>query len=136
MDRYIDAENCIAGRLSSQVAKMLLKGDKVFIFNATGAVISGNPKFVEEDFRHQVEKGDPYHGPFFPRESNMILKRMIRGMLPKKPRGVEAFKNLRIYNSVPVELKGKKPETLEKAVNRLECKHMKLGDISGALGAK
>ncbi len=134
--KYIDASNCIAGRLCSHVAKMLLKGNKVYVFNAAEAVISGNPNFVQKDFLHERRKGDPYHGPFFPRESDRILKRMVRGMLPKKPRGVEAFKNLKVFKSVPSEYKEKKLETVESAANKLKCKYVKLGDIASLLGAK
>lgn len=137
MDRYIDASNCVAGRLCSQVAKMLLKGDNVVVFNASEAIISGNKKFIQKDFHHEVSKGDPYHGPFFPTESQRILKRMVKGMLPtKKPRGVEALKNLKVFSSVPAEHKDKKVEVLEKAVNNLECKYVKLGDISSFLRNK
>lgn len=136
MERFINADNCVAGRLSSQVAKMLLKGDKIVIFNAEKAVISGSPRFNENDFKHEIGKGDPYNGPFFPKESNMILKRMVRGMLPKKPRGIEAFRNLKVYRGVPEEFKDKKPEVLDKAVNRLECKFITLSKISGMFGAK
>jgi len=31
---YINAEGMVLGRLSSAVAKMLLKGDEVYVFNA------------------------------------------------------------------------------------------------------
>jgi len=134
--RYIDASNAVAGRLCSHIAKMLLKGEKVFVFNAKDAVISGNPSWIKKDFFHEAGKGDPYKGPFFPRESDMILKRMIRGMLPKKPRGFEAFKNLRVYKSVSQEFNGKKMEMLEKAKNTLECKYITLGIISHLLGSK
>jgi large subunit ribosomal protein L13 len=37
---YIDAENQILGRLASHVAKMLLNGYKVVIFNAEKSVLS------------------------------------------------------------------------------------------------
>ncbi len=136
MERYIDATNCIAGRLSSQVAKMLLKGDKVLVLNAKDVVVSGNPKYNKKDFLHEIRKGDPYHGPFFPKESDKILKRMIKNMLPKKHRGTEALKNLKVFNSLPAEFGGKKTEVLGKTVNKLECKYTTLGKISEFLGAK
>ncbi|MBN2101357.1 MAG: 50S ribosomal protein L13 [Candidatus Aenigmarchaeota archaeon] len=134
--RYIDAKNCIAGRLCSQVAKMLLKGEKVFVFNASDVVVSGNKVFIQQDFLHETVKGDPYHGPFYPKESEKIIKRITRGMLPKKPRGMEALKNLKVFSSLPAEFKDTKTEVLEKTVNKLECKYSKLGDISKFLGAK
>ena len=134
--RYINAKNCIAGRLCSQVAKILLKGEKVFVFNASDVVISGNKVYNQKDFLHETTKGDPYHGPFYPKNSEKIIKRITRGMLPKKPRGMEALKNLKVFSSVPAEFKNVKPEVLDKTVNRLECKFVRLGDISKFLGAK
>jgi large subunit ribosomal protein L13 len=44
MDMFIDAEDCVAGRLASVAAKELLKGSHVYIVNAEKAVVSGDPK--------------------------------------------------------------------------------------------
>ena len=137
MDRYINASNQIAGRLSSQIAKQLLKGDNVFVVNAEKAVISGDPVYTERKMKERVDRGDPYHGPFYSREPDGMLRRMIRGMLPfHKPRGKEAFKHLRVYKSVPVELKDKKFEAPKRSENKLETKHAEIGKISIKLGAK
>ena len=102
----IDVENCIAGRSASVVAKELLKGKRVKIVNAEKAVISGDPKNTVNIFKQRIERGDPYKGPFYPKDPDRILKRMIRGMLPyKKPMGKRAFKGLRVYVSVPEDIK-------------------------------
>lgn len=108
MDIIIDAERCIAGRTASVAAKELLKGKSVFIVNSEQAVITGDTKFTIKNYKEKVERGDPYHGPFYPRTPDRMLKRMVRGMLPyKKPMGRQAFKKLRVYISVPEELKGR-----------------------------
>lgn len=135
MERYIDASGQIAGRLASSVAKQLLKGEKIFIVNAEKAVVSGDPVYTEGHFKEKAERGDPYHGPFYPREPDQILRRMIRCMLPfHTARGREALKGLRVYKSLPAELKGKKFEKREG--KKLETKHMEIGEISLKLGAK
>lgn len=104
----IDAENCIAGRTASMAAKALLRGKKVFIVNAEKALVSGNQKATIELFRQKVSRGDPYNGPFYPKVPDRILKRMVRGMLPRrKPLGREAFKGLRVYKGLPDEFKGR-----------------------------
>ena len=104
----VDADDMVAGRLASSVAKMLLNGNAVKIVNAEKAVILGNPVHIVEEFRKKIARGDPYKGPFYPKVPDKILKRIIRGMLNyHKPRGREAFKRLRVYDGVPEELKNK-----------------------------
>jgi large subunit ribosomal protein L13 len=136
MDIFIDAEDCIAGRLASLAAKELLKGRHVYIVNAEKAVISGDPKHTIRSVKEKVDRGDPYHGPFYPRRPDELLKRSVRGMLPKKPRGAEALKRLRVFISVPDELRGREFTRLEAARNRLKGKYIELGKVSERVGAK
>jgi large subunit ribosomal protein L13 len=136
-EMVIDAAGCVAGRLASSVAKLLLKGNTVNIINAEKAVISGRPDYTEGALRERLERGDPYHGPFQPRLPDQLLRRMIRGMMPyRKPRGREAFKSLKVYISVPEELKGKKSVQIEEARSRLECKSVTLEKLAGKTGVK
>ena len=137
MELYIDADNQIAGRLASKVAKELLKGGYVYVVNAERAVISGNPAHVAEIYKGKRARGDPYHGPFYPRTPDRMLKRIVRNMLPyKKERGRVAFKRLKIFISVPENLKDKNFTRFKEAENRLQFKSMKLGDLSRQLGWK
>lgn len=137
MEKIIDVSDCIAGRVASEIAKMLLKGDVVSIVNSELAIVSGNPVFVEKDYKEKVGRGDPYHGPFYPRRPDMVLKRIIRGMLPiKKAKGRDALKRVKVYISVPEELKKKKAIKLKGTENSLKCKYKTLGDISVSLGVK
>jgi large subunit ribosomal protein L13 len=135
MERFVDASGQIAGRLASATAKHLLKGDSVIIINAESAVISGDPVYTETLFKEKVERGDPYHGPFYPKEPDAMLRRMIRGMLPfHTARGREAFRRLRVYKSMPAELKGKKFEKTH--VEMKSPKHIAVGNLSIKLGVK
>lgn len=134
---YIDASNMIVGRLASRVAKKLLKGERVIIVNAEKAVLSGNPKRLVDSYTEKRERGDPYHGPFYPKEPDMVLKRVVRGMLPyKKSKGASALKSLRVFISVPEEYEGKSFTKLKGAENNLKCKTMNLGSLAVKLGAK
>lgn len=109
MDVFVNAEQGSAGRTASRVAKELLKGNRVVVVNAEKAVISGDHSYTIDQFKHRIERGDPYHGPFQPKQPDRILKRMVRGMLPyKKPLGKKALKQLRVYTSVPEEYKKEK----------------------------
>jgi len=105
---WINAEKCIAGRTASVAAKELLKGKKVNIVNAEKAVITGKPEYTIKCYKERFDRGDPYHGPFNPRTADRMLKRMVRGMIPyKKPMGREAYKQLRVYLSIPEGIKPK-----------------------------
>ncbi|MCX6814934.1 MAG: 50S ribosomal protein L13 [Candidatus Aenigmarchaeota archaeon] len=133
---FIDAENQIAGRLASKVAKESLKGRYVIIVNAEKAVITGNPKFVIKRYFEMVSRGDPYHGPFYPKVPDRMLKRIIRGMLPhRKPNGRMAFRRIRVYNSVPEEFSKETFQRMESG-SRLSSKFITLGKLSERLGAK
>lgn len=137
MELIVDAKGMVAGRLASLVAKELLKGQRVKVVNAEQIVISGNPGFTEKAYKEKVKRGDPYHGPHYPRGPNLILKRIIRGMLPyKKPKGREALKRLRVYVSIPKELEGKELKRFKQAEDRLKCPVTRLGKLSSKLGAK
>ena len=133
---FIDAENQIAGRLATKAAKEALKGRHVFIVNAEKAVISGNPVFVIKRYFEMVSRGNPYHGPFYPKIPDRMLKRMIRGMLPKKPMGRDAFKRIKVYNSVPEEFSKQAFMKPEQSESRLGSKFITLGKLSERLGAK
>ena len=136
--KVYDATGQILGRFATRIAKELVKGENVRIVNCEKAVISGNPKVTEKHYLERRQRGDPIHGPFYPRTPDGIVRRTIRGMLPShKPMGREAFKRLRVYVGIPDELKKEKfIKIKEFDVNKLKCKHITVGDLSIALGAK
>jgi len=137
MEIIIDASDKVAGRLASLIAKAAIKGDQVHVINAEKAVISGNPEYTVKNFREKINRGDPYHGPFYPKQPDRLLKRMIRTMIPyKKPMGKLALKRVRVYLSVPEEFKDREIVNLKQAENKLHHKHMTLGALSLKLGAK
>lgn len=107
MEIVINAENKILGRMASLVAKELLRGRGVVVVNAEKCVVSGNPQATASAFRERVARGDPYHGPFYPKAPDRIVRRVVRGMLPKNPKGKKALKNLRVFISLPKEYEGR-----------------------------
>src|SRR3989344_866259 len=109
--KVYDAENQILGRLSAVIARQLLKGEKGFVINCEKAVFSGNPKYTTSKYLQRVRRGDPKHGPFFPKTPDGIFRRAVRGMLPwKKSKGKDAFRNLKVFIGFPEEFKGKSLE--------------------------
>jgi large subunit ribosomal protein L13 len=136
--KVYDATDQILGRFATRIAKELVKGENVNIVNCEKAVISGKPKNTENHYMHRRQRGDPHHGPFFPRTPDGIVRRTIRGMLPlRTPKGREAFRRLKVYVSIPDELKNEKFISIKEFdVNKLKCKSITIGDLSVALGHK
>jgi len=135
----IDANGLIIGRLASIVAHRLLSGEEIAIINAEGAVVSGSPETTISKYKTMRKKGSKEKGPYFPKRSDMILRRTIRGMLPyKKALGKAAFGRLRVYMGTPAELSKVEAETLENAhKSKLSTiKVTELAKISQRLGAK
>lgn len=112
----INAENSILGRLSSLIAKRLLNGEKIIVVNADKGLISGKKNFIAAKYlqRWRIKtKSNPLKGPFYPRETDQILKRTIRGMLPyDKSRGKEAYHRLIVFKDFPEMLRDRKIEII------------------------
>lgn len=139
MTEVIDASGLIIGRLSTYVAKKLLKEKEteIAIVNAERAIVSGNRKMVIERYKKKRELNHPRKGPYFPRMPDRILKRTIRGMLPyQQPKGREALKRVKVYIGFPEELKGEKTESVDSARNKGLDQFVELAEISRILGAK
>jgi large subunit ribosomal protein L13 len=128
-DVLIDASDKVLGRMGSLAAKELLKGRKVVIVNAEKCVVSGNPQATAGSFRERIARGDPYHGPFYPKAPDRIVRRVVRGMLPKSPRGREALRSLRVFISLPGEYEGREFAKLGGAENRLKGKFLVLEEL-------
>ncbi|MBU1135166.1 MAG: uL13 family ribosomal protein, partial [Nanoarchaeota archaeon] len=98
--------------------------------------ISGTPKYTEKIFHEKLKKGDPYHGPFYPKTPEGVMKRIIRGMLPyKKPLGKKALKRVRVYREMPEEFKDRELKDFG-AENKLRCKYITLSKLCERMGGK
>ena len=137
----IDASGAVVGRLSARVAKLLLANQHVEIINADKAVMAGSLSAAKENYlsrRSQKNKRHPEDSPVWPRVPNLLLRRIIRGMLPHKMRrGRDAFSRLKTYVGIPRELKGLPLEQPDAAKMRTESnnKYIELGALSKRLGA-
>ena len=116
----VDATNHIAGRLSSNVAKLLLKGNRVSVVNCDKIMMSGTRSNQIKEYREFLEINsiiNPKHGPVHYRRPDTIMAKMVRGMLPydRKPSGKVAHQRLRTYIGSPKELKSFEKIQFEKA---------------------
>ncbi len=135
----IDCDSQILGRLASNVAKMLLKGERVTLINAEKAAISGHESNIIANYKQKLEfkdKANPEHSPYWSRRPDFLVKRIVRGMLPyKKATGREAFKRLRVYIGMPTEIT-KGSISKEKGKNKQETYEgtMTIKQLSERLG--
>jgi len=136
MKRLIyEGKDAIFGRLASVVTKNLMKGKSVEIINCGEIIVSGDKKlFVGRIFaKRKMGSGSSLKGPKYPRVADRLVKRMIRGMLPRgKAKGQEAFKRLRCY----VGNGGLKEDALKDVVklnHRKPRKHFTIKEVVGLL---
>ena len=135
----IDGTNHIAGRLSSNVAKLLLQGNRVTVINSEKIMISGKKNSIVNEYNQFLKISSilhPKHGPFHPRRPDTMINRMIRGMLPRdKPSGREALRRLRVYVGVPKDVKSLEKIHLEKAIIRKSsASYTSVGELGRKVG--
>src|SRR3989338_8389120 len=122
----IDGKNAILGRLSSQTAKRLLKGESISIVNAEKIIITGNPASIKEKYLTDRRRGSAHHGPFFPTRPDLIVRRTIRGMLPYKTnRGRNALKKLRVHIGTPEGI-----GESQKMEASIKANYIRVGDVA------
>lgn len=132
MRLYVDAEGVQIGRLGSFVAKKALEGNEVIVLNSEKAIISGKKEnILEEIVRWRNKGGTSLKGPKVSKYPNLMLKRMIRGMLPKdRMRGKKAYKRIKCYLSGEI-----KPEGEVIKINTAKpIKFIQLNEICKLLG--
>lgn len=130
----VDGRNAILGRLATQTAKHLLKGEDITIVNAEKIIITGNKKQIITKYIARRQRGSTEKGPYFPKTPEAIIRRTVRGMLPYKTgRGREAFRKLRVHVDIPEELKSQAQQMPAKAV---KAEFMTIEELASNLGWK
>lgn len=95
-----DGTDAVFGRLASVVAKDLLKGNSVDIINSEKIIVSGDKRLFAKKVltKGEMGRGGSMKGPSYPRVADRLVKRMIRGMLPRdRTKGRDAFRRLKCY---------------------------------------
>jgi len=135
----IDADGLILGRMASIVAKRLLEGERIDIVNAENIVVSGRRLQIIKARKEFLELGGRQDkGPFHYRKPNAIVRKTIRGMLPRtKARGRDAFGRLKVYIGVPRGLRDSEMESIADAhLKRLRGRYITVGEIDKNIGWK
>lgn len=132
----IDGTNLVFGRAASRIAKSILQGEEVKLINAERMIISGTRNVIAERYRTKrrlQNKANPENSPKWPKVPHLLVKRMLRGMLPwKSKRGKEAHKRLRVYTGNP---EGLKPSTeLKECLFKGLSKHVTVLELCKQIG--
>ena len=108
----LDADNQVLGRFASQVAQILrgkhrpnyapnlYMGDAVIIVNADKIRLTGNKADSKKYFSHSGYPGGvkfTNYKDLMKNDSDKVLLKAIKGMLPKNRLGNEILTHLRIY---------------------------------------
>ena len=135
----IDATDLVLGRFCAVAAKKAILGEKVDIVNCEKAIITGTRGEIIARYIHEHNRGTPGGGPFISRMPDRLVRRTIRGMVPRRGmRGRDAFERVMCYIGVPTQLEGKSFETLPKSniTMRRATRYIKLAELCKQLGAK
>ena len=136
----VDATDHIAGRLSSNVAKLLIKGNRVSVVNCEKIMMSGTRSNQIQEYREFLEINSIInykHGPKHYRRPDTVMAKMIRQMLPfdRKPSGKESFQRLRTYIGSPKEIKSIEKIQFEKAkIRKTASNYTQLGKLCRVIG--
>ena len=125
----VDAANGILGRIASYAAKQALLGKKVLVLNCSNALITGNRRTTISIYQHKrALGGSSLKGPFFPKLTDKLMKRTIRGMIPyKQERGRLALKRIKCYTDIPKEYEQAKKISF---IADVKSKIIKTGELS------
>jgi large subunit ribosomal protein L13 len=131
----IDADGAVVGRLGARVAKLLLANQHVEIINADKAVMAGSLSAAKEKYlsrRSQKNKRTPEDSPVWPRAPHLLLRRMVRGMLPhKSKRGRDAYHRLKVVVGAP---EGAKAQKIPEASDEKKRATFTLTELCAELG--
>ncbi len=125
----IDGKNAVLGRMASVIAKKLLAGEEIKIINAEKVIITGNPGQISKDHVRFKAIGSPQHGPFRPNAPDRMVKRTVRGMLPKTIKGRAALKKLRVFIGNAENEKGE-----QIAVKQINTGYITIAKVAKQLG--
>ena len=124
----VDAEGHALGRVASEVAKLLRgkhkpnfaphmdTGDNVVVINAAKVKLTGNKLQQKEYFRYTGYPGGERFTSaeeLLEHKPEIVIKKAVKGMLPKNKMGDKLMTNIRIYAGPVHEQEAQQPEKIE-----------------------
>jgi len=123
----VDAEGQTLGRLSSEIAKVLMgkhkpiytphldTGDFVIVINAEKIQVTGKKLDQKLYRRHSGHPGglkETNLKTMLSKKPEDVIKLSVKGMLPKKALGAQMLKKLKVYKDAEHGHEAQKPEAL------------------------
>ncbi|HUD18812.1 MAG TPA: 50S ribosomal protein L13 [Acidimicrobiales bacterium] len=124
----VDADGLVLGRLASEVARILRgkhrpyfaphvdTGDHVIVINADKVVLTSNKAADKLAYRHSGYPGglrSTSYAELLDRSPDEMIRRSIRGMLPKNTLGRQMLGKLNVYTGPDHPHAAQGPEVLE-----------------------
>ncbi len=126
--RLIDAERQTLGRLATEIARLLRgkdkpqytphvdTGDFVVVVNAEKVAVTGRKAEQKVYYRHSGYPGglkETSYEEMLERKPTEILRRAVKGMMPKTRLGRQQLKKLKIYAGPEHPHEAQRPEPYE-----------------------
>jgi large subunit ribosomal protein L13 len=124
----VDADGLVLGRLATEVARVLRgkhkpvfaphldTGDHVVVVNAAKIVLTANKLDQKIAYRHSGYPGglkEQRYTDLLAKKPEEVVRRAIRGMLPKGPLGRQMLRKLKVYAGPEHRHSAQQPQTLE-----------------------
>jgi large subunit ribosomal protein L13 len=124
----VDAEGKVLGRLASEIARRLRgkhkpvytphadAGDFIIVLNVGKLVLTGNKLTDKKYYHHSGYPGgikETTAGKLLEERPEEVLRRAVRGMLPKNSLGRKMLTKLKIYSDSAHNHEAQCPKTLE-----------------------
>lgn len=129
----VDADGLVLGRLATEVARLLRgkhrpdftphldTGDHVIVVNAAKIVLTAGKADDKFAYRHSGYPGGlkrTSYADLLERSPEEVVRRAVRGMLPKGPLGRQQLLKLKVYAGPDHPHEAQSPEPLELASAR------------------
>jgi large subunit ribosomal protein L13 len=129
----VDAKGLVLGRMCTEVARLLRgkhkptfaphidTGDHVIVVNASKVVLTANKGERELVWRHSGYPGgikSQRYGDLLARKPEELIRRTVKGMLPKGPLGRQMIGKLKVYAGPDHPHAAQSPEPLDLAAAR------------------
>jgi len=126
----VDARGLVLGRVASEVARVLRgkhkpifaphldTGDFVIVVNAADVVITANKADKKIAYRHSGYPGglkQRTYGELLAAKPEELVRRAVKGMLPKGPLGRQMLRKLKVYAGPTHPHDAQKPTPLDLA---------------------
>lgn len=123
----VDASGIALGRVASQVASILKgknkpeytphvdMGDHVIVINSDKVVLTGNKLKDKKYFHHSGYAGgmkEVGYDKLMKEQSDFVITKAVKGMLPKNSLGSKMIKKLRVYKDSNHNHEAQKPELI------------------------